>query len=41
MRNVAGGVGKPNGVLEGVYGTRPGVEGIGERVGIEGGMVIC
>lgn len=41
MRNVVGGVGKPKGVVEGVYGITPGVEGTGEHVGMERGMIIC
>jgi len=41
IRNVVGGVGKPNGVMEGVCGTAPGVEGTGELGENEGGMASC
>lgn len=44
MRNVEGGAVKPDGVagiVEGVCGIAPGVEGTGERAGIDEGMVMC
>jgi hypothetical protein len=41
IRSVVGGVGKPNGVMEGVCGTAPGVEGTGELGENEGGMASC